>query len=70
MRRFPIPVVLVALLVAAVLAVPSTARATDHRDGPVTHERPPDEVQRQVYTQVAGINATTEWVFTNWAPER
>lgn len=69
MRRFPIPVVLIALLVAAALAVPSAARAADHRDAPITHERPPDEVQRQVYTLVADTNATTQWVFTNWAPD-
>ena len=69
MRRFPIPVILVALLLATVLALPAAARAADHRDAPITHERPPDEVQRTVYTLVADTNATTEWVFTNWAPD-
>jgi hypothetical protein len=69
MRRFPIPVLLVALPVAAVLVLPSAARAADHRDAPITHERPPDEVQRHVYTLVANTNGTTEWVFTNWAPD-
>ena len=69
MRRFPIPVLLVALPVAAVLVLPSAARAADHRDAPITHERPPDEVQRNVYTLVANTNVTTEWVFTNWAAD-
>ena len=40
MRRFPIPVILIALMVAAVLAVPPTARAADHHEAPIVHSEP------------------------------